>query len=379
MTKKYLLVILIPFLLAGCWDLDENERMYYVFGAGIDFKDGEYKATIQITSFANVAKTDQPNQDLFQSQVSSASGKTFDEALFKLYHGIDEKVYWGHFSFIIFSESALKQGRIDSVINTITGFSDTRYNIWLYCTDEPLDEFLLALPLLKKSITLTKIADPLNSFEQESYIEPLDIRNLIINLNEPAHEANIPYIKLKEDWKTQNEPLSSVEISGIGIITPNEFKGYIKDDQANGLQWISNKTIRGEITTIYEEDKYFSAVLRNVKVKIDPIINGNDVKFDINVRLTASLGSFEGNLTSDKIKNLIMKKVKKEIEQTYQTAIEMNVDVFKLSEILYRKEIKTWKKLQKDGQIELDEDSINIKINIEKLTSGRKNFRDTIE
>lgn len=380
MNPKFLLLILISFLLAGCWDLNENERMYYIFGVGVDFKDGQYEATIQIISFSRVAKTDQFNQDVIQSQVSSAKGKTVDEAFFQLYHAIDERVYWGHFSFFILSEAALKQGRIDSVINTLTRFSDTRYNTWVYCTDEPLEQFLLTLPLLKKSITLTKVADPINSYEQESFIEPLDVRNLIIDLNEPSNEANIPYIKLKEDWKTQKEPLSTIEINGIGVITPNEFRGFIKDDNANGLQWVSNQTKRGEITTIYEEDKYFSATIHNVIVNIDPIVKGNDIKFNINVNLTASLGSFEGNLTSDKIKELVIKTVKKEIEQTYQSGLEMNADVFRLSEILYRDDVKKWKDIQKDGRIELEEDSIrNININIDKLTSGRKSFRDSIE
>lgn len=96
--------------------------------------------------------------------------------------------------------------------------------------------------------------------------------------------------------------------------------------------------------------------------------------------MTASLGSFEGDLTSDKIKELVKQTVKKEIEQTYQAALEMNADVFRLSEILYREDLKKWKEIQKDGRIELGEDSIrNINININKLTSGRKSFRDTIE
>lgn len=381
MMNKFLIFILLPLIfLTGCWDLNENERMYYAFGAGVDFKDGQYEVTIQIISFSRVAKTEQFNQDVIQSQVTSATGNTIDEAFFELYHAIDERVFWGHFSLLIFSEGVLKQGAFDSVVNTITRFSDTRYRTWIYCTDEPLDQFLLALPLLKKSITLSKIGDPLNSYEQESFIQPIDLRNLIINLNEPSHEANIPYIKLREDWKTQKEPLSSIEFGGIGVVTPKEFKGFIKDDKANGLQWMSNKTIRAEITTNYEKDKYFSAILRNVNVNIVPIVKGNDVKFDINVGLTASLGSFEGDLTSDKIKELVKQTVKKEIEQTYQAALEMNADVFRLSEILYREDLKKWKEIQKDGRIELGEDSIrNITININKLTSGRKSFRDTIE
>lgn len=382
MKNKSFLILLIPMviLLSGCWDLNEPERMYYAFGAGIDYQDEEYIVSIQIISFANVAKTEQVNQDVIQSEVSSASGKTIDEALFKLYHAIDEKVFWGHFSFVVFSIEALQNERFNSIINAITRFSDTRYNTWVYCTDEPLEQFLTDLPILKKSINLTKIADPTNSYEQESFIAPINFRNLIIKLNEPSHEAKIPYVKLKKDWQTQNTPLSSTEISGVGIVSPNEFKGLIEGENANGLQWMSNETVRGEITTSYDKDKYLSATLQNIKVKIVPNIIGKDVKFDIHIHLNASLASFDDNLTPDKVKEQVMKAVKNEIEQTYKVGLEMNVDIFRFSEILYRKDVHTWKELHKDGKIKLNENSIgNININIQKLTTGRKSFKDTIQ
>ncbi|BDH61566.1 hypothetical protein MTP04_16960 [Lysinibacillus sp. PLM2] len=381
MSKKYLIIFILScLLLAGCWDSNENERMYYAFGAGVDYQEGEYIISLQIISFTNVAKTEQVNQEVIQSQVSSDKGKTIDEAFFKLYHAIDERVYWGHFSFLVFTKEALNNGRIKSVINSITRFNDTRYNTWVYCTDEPLDQLLNVLPLLKKSITLTKIADPLNSFEQESFIEPIDVRKLIIKMNEPSYEANIPFIKLKKDWQTQNEPLSTAEIRGVGVVTPKEFKGIIEGDDAKGLQWMSNETIRGEITTSYEKNKHLSASIQNVKVNIVPIVKDKDVKFDINIDLTASLSSFEGNLTTDVIKEQVIKAISKEIKQTYKAGIEMNVDIFRFSEILYRKDVNTWKELHKDGKIKLDENSIgNININIKKLTTGRKSFIDTIQ
>lgn len=381
MKKKYLITLFIPLIfLTGCWDLNENERMYYIFGAGVDYQDEEYVISIQIISFSLVAKGEQLNQEAIQSQVSSVSGKTFDEALFKLYHSIDERVFWGHFSLLIFSDKALKEGRINSVVNDLTRFSDTRYNTWVYCTDEPLEQFLLALPLLNKAVTLTKIADPLNSYEQESFIEPIDLRNLIIKIDEPGHSANIPYIKLKEDWQTQKNPLSTIEIKGVGVVTPTEFKGFIKNDEANGLQWMTNESKRGEVTNNYEEDKYLSAVIRNVDVNIIPIVNGNDVKFDINIGLNATLASFEENLTSAKIKELVSQSVKEEINRTYQAALEKNIDIFRFSEILYRKDVKAWKKVQKNGNIELNDDTIGkINITVQKLASGRKTFKDTLK
>ena len=51
------------------------------------------------------------------------------------------------------------------------------------------------------------------------------------------------------------------------------------------------------------------------------------------------------------------------------------MDVFKLSQTLYRKDNKTWKKIQKNGRIPLEEDTIkSISIHIQLKSTGRNNI-----
>ncbi|SOC15901.1 Ger(x)C family germination protein [Ureibacillus xyleni] len=379
-VKKVILLFWLCTILSGCWDLKEVERMFYIHGLGVDYKDGLYEITFQLISFSNVAKTEQVNQDVIQSEVSTAKGKTPDEAIFDLYHAIDEVVYWGHLQFIVFSDEVLKEKRLDPVINMITRFRDTRYQTWVYSTDKSIEDFLLVTPLLKRSITLTKLADPLNSYDQASFVKPITLRQLIIELNEPNHEARMPAIKLKEDWKTQKGPDKSVEFEGYGVVSKLGFKGFIKDDDAHGIQWVMEETKRGQITTTTKGNQDLTIIIQNVKPKIIPIVNGDSVKFDIDVRLTGSLNDFIGDLKSDEIKEVIRKKVAEEILVSYKAALEKNIDIYRLSEVLYRDNVKLWKKIHKDGIIPLTEDSIrNINIKVEKLDTGRKSFEDTIE
>lgn len=51
-----------------------------------------------------------------------------------------------------------------------------------------------------------------------------------------------------------------------------------------------------------------------------------------------------------------------------------------LSEHVYRKNNMTWKKFQKDGKIELTEDSIRtLDVDIRKFKAGRKSLSDTFK
>lgn len=64
---------------------------------------------------------------------------------------------------------------------------------------------------------------------------------------------------------------------------------------------------------------------------------------------------------------------------TFEEGLKMDADVFRLSEYLYRDNVKAWKKLEKDGKIPLTKDSIRkIDIHINKVSPGRKTFEETI-
>ena len=380
--KNIVCLLLVTSLLSGCWDLRENERMFYVHGVGVDYKDGMYEVYLQLISFVNVAKSEQVNQDVVQAEVNSAKGKTFTEAIFELYYSIDEEVYWGHLSFFIVTENVLRKDNLDSVVNTLTQHTDTRYQTWVYCTDEKLDELLQAVPLLQRAITLTSLADPYNSFIQESFIEPMSMRKLIIQINEPGYEVKIPYVTMNKGWETSKGPEASVEMSGVGVVSPNDFKGLLKGDKAKGIQWLSKESVRNQITSKVEgtKDNYVTVVLQNVNVNIEPIVESSEVQFDIHLNTTVSLNSYTDTVSMDDIRKTVKKIVSEEIMTTYKEGLKMKADIYRLSEKLYRTNTKLWKEVQTDGKIPLSENTIrNILITIDNFDSGRKEYKTTID
>lgn len=375
---KYLLLIIATLLLGGCWDSEESVRMLYVHGVGIDYKDNEFHVYVQIVSFATVARSEQINQDVMQSEVGYTKGKTIDEAFAKLYRSVDEKLFFGHLTFLIFSEDLLKQAELNEVLNSFTRNINTRYQTWTYATDEPMEQFFLETPILRKAITLTKMANPLNSFEQDSFIEPVNVRKLIIDLNEPSYIVRIPYVTVKENWNTERGGDTTFHIEGVALATPTEFKGYLKKNEANGLQWISKESITNYLTTEINGSD-FTFTIKDKRVKITPSVKGNNVKFNINISLSALVSSFDVNISEKTVREAIEKGIKKEVIETYKLGLEKNCDAYRLSEALYRRHVGVWKKLQKDGVIPLTEDSIDVKVTVEKVKAGRTIYKNTLE
>ncbi|WP_306831830.1 Ger(x)C family spore germination protein [Lysinibacillus sp. FN11] len=316
-------------------------------------------------------------------EVGYAEGKTIEEAIYKLYRSSDQEIFWGHMRYLIFSERAMENERSIPVIDTFIRFRETRYHIWVYCTKDPINELMLVTPILRNSMTASKLSNPLSTNKQLSFIQPINLRELIIGLNEPSHEVSIPYVKIMKNWENDKEQTEETTFSGIGILSKDGVKGFITDSSARGNQWMNEETSRGEVTIKIEggERDYLTIDLDHLNLEVKPIVNkNNQVQFEVDIKIQGILNGFKGKITTDEVRKNIAKQIEKEIKETYQEGLKLDADVYRLSEYLYRSNVKVWKKIEHNGKIPLTEDSISkINVDVNKINPGRKTFDETIE
>ena len=378
-TFLWLTLLFSTLVLAGCWDTSEPERMLYVNGLGVDFKDNQFEVYVQIIDFANTAKSEQPPTNKPQAEIGHAKGATIDDAIIQLYHTIDQKVFWGHFSYIVVSEDVLKHNKLNPIIDSFIRYRETRYQIWLYTTQGLVQDVLLARPVINKALTLSKLGDPINSYEQESFVYPINVRQFIIGLDEPGHEAAIPLINVKENWQSSEESIGAPILSGIGVVSRDSFIGYISGASARGLQWMTKETKRGRLSFATGVEDEASVVIDKVKPTITPSTK-DGVKFNVEVDVEATLSTKIGHASIKEIRKGAEEEISKQIMETYMDAVDKGIDVYRFSEHLYRKELKTWEKYQQDGRIELTEDSLGkLNVRVRQLNSDRKSFQETIK
>lgn len=383
MKRKFILIIsLTVLLLSGCWDVSEPQRMYYVHGVGVDFKDDQYEVFLQLINFSDVAKSESMNTQGTKAEIGRAKGKNLEEAIYKLYRSIDQEVFWGHMAYLILTEDAMKSEHAIAVIDSFLRFRETRYQMYIHCTQEPLEEILLISPVLNKSLPNAKLTSPLNTRSLEAYIEPVTFRNLILDLNEPSHEVALPLISINRAWEpSEKETTNETYLQGIGILSKDGFKGTIKGDKARGAQWLQKETTRGDLTfKLDNSEEYLTVDLNKRGLDVKTIVNGNKVQFKIDIQVDATLNGFKGKVTSDEIRKGIIKELTKEINTTYEAGLNLDVDIFRLSEYLYRDNVKAWKRLEKDGKVPLNKESISkINVTVNKINPGRKTFQETIK
>ncbi|KIL74149.1 hypothetical protein [Bacillus badius] len=95
----------------------------------------------------------------------------------------------------------------------------------------------------------SRLSDPEAAYEQSSFIDPVNTREILIALNEPPHEGIIPYIRLaKHTWKTNKKKDQIVQFSGAAFVTKNNLKNTLSYKEIKGLKWLNKDLNREEIS-----------------------------------------------------------------------------------------------------------------------------------
>lgn len=361
--NKIILLILL-FMLNGCGQQSEIDRMLYVHVMGVDIVDDKYEVYVQIINLESKGgKSDNSSGGGGeQAIVGKARGETVMDAIFNLYEAAQRKIFWGHLSSVIFSERFLKEKGIEGiqeVIEMIDRNRETRYTIWVLGTTSKLQDLLTTFPTLNLSPIFTKLGDPIENYRQSSLVMPIRLNHFIYNLTEPGGTAIIPLIRSVENyWHSEKSTEGTLIVDGYIFIDKDGFKGLLKDENMAGLKWFQPQAERVYLCLCREDQPPIFLVFDDIKVKTKPQVKNDRATFTINVSVKGAVEELNQNVSKQFINEEAAKQIKEEIKRTYKKGLEMEADVYQLSEILYRKDPKAWKRLGFDKKFLLTEDSI---------------------
>jgi Ger(x)C family germination protein len=384
MKKRNVLSLIISCLfLSGCWDHSEPERLLYVNGLGVDYKEnGDVEVFLQLINLQGLAKIESGGgpSSVKQSQVGQATGRTMEEAVFNLYHTVDRRVFWGHLSYVILSKEAVVKGAVKDVADLLDRFRETRYRTYFFVTQDPLKEVMLIEPLDNIPLAFSKLSDPIDNYKQTSLIEPIDLRKLIIHTDEPSHQVVLPVVKMTEQWSDKKEKQKDLLMEEVAIVHHNTLLDIIPEKLFQGARGVEQDFIRDLVVLSpgNSQKQHLSVVVYNKKVKVQPVVESGKVRFHIKMKIKGTLQMTKFNLKKAEIEKEVAKTIAQEIRTAYAYGQKKNIDLFELSLVTYRQNNQAWKKVEKDGLIPLEKDTIkSIDINVHLQNTGR-NSQDAI-
>jgi Ger(x)C family germination protein len=334
----------------------------------------------QLIDFSSVAKLEgQQKTREAPVWVGKGTGASFTEAANHLYETAQQRVFWGHVTAIVFSESILKQNKYQEVLDLLNRYREIRYLVWVFSTKESIEEVLSTTPFFYESPKLSILHNPDDPYRQRSYIEPIRLFQFIMSLKEESRISYLPSLRIdRTQWEVSRKLHPLLAFSGVTVFENNQYKGELGMDDLQGLPWMRNKTVRMPLTIERGQSLAAILVLEKPKVRIKPQVQGHRVYFDVKVTIKAVINELHQSISEKELVDLAERKVEDQIRHTYLKALEKQVDVYHLGEYLYRHQPGTWHRLEDENHFVLHEDSLReVRPHVLLTSTGRYKLKPT--
>ncbi|MFE4712600.1 Ger(x)C family spore germination protein [Paenibacillus sp. NPDC056722] len=369
MIRCILITALLSTLLTGCWGAKEIEHMIYANTLGVDYVDNKVVVYIQMVNFSGIAKKEAGQAQEQKTFIGKADGESFDTAIFNLYATSPQRIIWSNVKTIVFSEAALKERDVvNQVLEVWDRYYEFRYTVWTMGTSDSMDKVLSTTSIADLSVIYSQLNSPMRTYEQSSVIAPVYLYKFIWKWKEKAETVQLPYLEIIPSWTNNKESSPNISMKGICFLQNQQFRGCLKNNDILGNRWLEKNTERTPLVIKDEQNDVLALLVMNkIKHSIRPKLKNGKPVFEIKVSMQATLPEISTNLSKKKLELKAIEEINEQIMKTYTKGLEIGADVYGLSNIFYRDNVKEWNKLNDKGQLPLDSnsiDKIDIKVNL---------------
>ncbi|GIO13767.1 spore germination protein KC [Cohnella xylanilytica] len=364
---------LLLLLLPGCWNSKDIQNMAYITAIGLDYEGGKYTAYVQVLNFNNVARVESMEVGKeIPVWVGSGTGTSIAEALGSLNATSQLRIFWGHVKAIVCTERMMKMGMREAY-NAINRYREIRYNILVYGTKEKLTDILTQQSLLNLSPLDTIMFTPGQLYSQRSSILPIYGNQFIRQVNEPGEAAMLPSIGIdRGHWREDKAGRAMFRITGAYFFDGAKMKTWMSEEELLGARWTQRKLVRTHVNVPNRGKPAATVVLIKPRYSVNPVVQGKDVKFDVQVKVQGYLDELLQDAAISRIEKETAAVVESELRATYGFGVDKGCDVLKLGEVLYRNDPRLFRELHRDGAFFLKRSSLrDIEVKVRLTNTGK--------
>ena len=258
--KKILLVISLCFILTGCGNYAELDKLAIVTGVAIDKDDDDYEISYLVANSPKGQTSSKEGEA--KTTVYSGTGETIPDAAMIIEQKSPKKIYLGHVNVVIISEEIAKDGFF-------------KVADWLFRNPETRKQFYLLLAKDEKAKNIIKIISPLESFPSQSIATLLEsnrdsksasttttYNNFVGYVLEQGADPIVPTITIKGNVKEGSdqsniettEPTAYLALGPLAIFKEDKLVGYVKAKESELINLIQNKIKEIKYTLNYNDD-----------------------------------------------------------------------------------------------------------------------------
>ena len=378
MKIKILIILLLTMFCTGCYNYHELSDFAIVTGIGVDKDEERFKVSVMIANASSVSSSSKEGDS--STTVITGTGKTITEAITDIEKIVPKDLYTGHLSAIVISDKLAYEGLYD-ILSAIMR------------NPESIKKLFLIIAKESESVDILKTLSPLENFPTQNIVTNLKtsdtilgtttdvmMSTFIVNMLDEGIENILPTITIKgnkneadnvDDLKN-SEVKGELKLNNLAIFKYDKLIGYVDEDISKGINIINNQAISTEL---------FLPCYKNLDIE------NNKLKYTLNVTGTGSINETNCKLdlndpkVIENINNSASAEIYDLINNSFNEVFKYKSDIFGLGNILYKKDPKLWKKLEKDWNNNLDKLDIKVesKINIKSKGSLKNTLKDELD
>ncbi|KPV43097.1 Ger(x)C family spore germination protein [Alicyclobacillus ferrooxydans] len=370
-----LLTVILSPLLTGCWGYKEFEHQFYPHAVAVGKVGNQYLIYVQVLDMSKLGRSESPTAKTGAgSWIAIAKGQTLDEAAHDLYQVTPRSVNWGHVNAILISENLLKAPDWANVFGVLTRFAQFRYTPWIFTTQDDLQTVLATPPIIEVSPVHSGLGDPMELYKESSFIRPIRMNSFIADMSEPTTPHLIPEVSLQANrWYAGQEPHSTITLSGYAMFdAQRKFVGSCTREKCAGLRWADPKLQRTSLNLTQNGKAIGSAIVSKPRYRVRYALSGQNIRYQVSVSVRGIVPEKYGNESLAALDKLAEREIRNEIYETYRNGLQRNMDLFGLTDALYRSNPGLYHQLKKRGALQLTDSSLSsVQVKVQLMTGIR--------
>lgn len=355
---KYLILLIIPLFLSGCYNYQELNELAITTAVSIDYdKDSDnFKIIAQVINPVKEQDAKSSNEPSFINYKSE--GKSLREAVRLVLLDSPKKLYGSQIQIVVLSENVIGE-KLPDVIDFFIREPELRSEFKLIIARDNKALEGITIQTLLDDLSSSNILDSLEKQAEEFGIATVvslnDLTNMYLN---PYLEIVLPSMNVEGDLNkgSEKDNLSStdsetsIRINTTGVFKDNKFLGYLTEEESRVLNLIRGD-IKNTIINMDIEDGFIVFEPNNIDTKVEATPKDNTVKITISGLAKVKEITGMADLNSPEEVKKLQEKFNKLTEEMVNSSFESirekyNTDVFKFRDIYYKTDYKYFKENQ---------------------------------
>lgn len=378
--NKRIFLILIIFLLTGCYDHSELNKIAILTATEINKVNDEYIVKAEVVNPQSAEKSTVTQAPFI---IYTGKGKTIQEAYRQIKLQSSRYLYSDHLQIVIINEQIAKED-ISEIIDFYmrSPAARTEFNVLIGA-----DKDILSITTPIDELSSTSILESLKTNHKYLGVSNLVTFNDFVNMNlNPNMEIILPSIGISHNTNnksSEKDNISNTEsteietmfkMNGLSVFKNNKLLGYLTDNES-----ISYNIIKGNVENViinYEcsKNKYLSMEIvtssskittKNQEININIKLNGNIKELSCDMELNTNK---DIKKAEKQISKYLNKNIKKDINHIRN---KYNSDIFGFLDIIYRHDYNTYNQIKNSWYQEtFKKIKINVNTKIEISSTG---------